>query len=424
MKEKLKKLLAQKEARKVDLGKRSETCEDLTELRSINTELQNLNAEIRDLEEMIAMPEATTAGTAGIDENGQALRTRMVNSEIPAMVVAGSVSQSPAATENRGESDPYATLEYRRAFMEYAQTGRITPELRADELTTTGDIAAMIPTTILDEVVTKLEAYGQIYQRVRKLAIKGGVKVPISAVKPVATWIGEDAVSDKQKLDVSQSVSFSYFGLECRIATSLLADTVSLNSFETLVTNLIAEAMIKAMEIGVVSGAGVESMLGVTVDTRVPAANTVTLSADEFTKWNAWKKKVFAKMPISYKAGAVFLMASGTYEGYIDGMVDTAGQPIGRTNYGITDGPQGRFGGKEVIEVEDDVIAPYDDAATGDVVAILMNMNNYAINSNLQMTLFRYFDHNTNEWIDKAVLIADGKLLDPNGVIIIKKGGS
>ena len=60
--------------------------------------------------------------------------------------------------------------------------------------------------------------------------------------------------------------------------------------------------------------------------------------------------------------------------------------------------------------------------STNDVVAIYMNLNNYAVNSNMQLTMFRYFDHDTNEWIDKAILIADGKLLDPAGVILIKKG--
>jgi len=127
-------------------------------------------------------------------------------------------------------------------------------------------------------------------------------------------------------------------------------------------------------------------------------------------------------MPLAYKAGAAFFMASGTFEGYIDGMVDANGQPVGRINYGITDGPQERFGGKEVIEVEDDIIAPYDTAAVTDVVAVYCNLKNYGFNSNMQMTMFRYFDHDTNEWIDKAILIADGKLIDPNGVVIVKKG--
>ena len=40
----------------------------------------------------------------------------------------------------------------------------------------------------------------------------------------------------------------------------------------------------------------------------------------------------------------------------------------------------------------------------------------------MQLTMFRYLDHDTNQWVDKALLIADGKILDPNGFVIVKKG--
>lgn len=418
-------LLQKKEARKAALVQKAGTCEDIAELRGINLEMDALNTEIQELRGILdSMPDDPGQNNPD-DPDG---RTAAVTGEIPGIVTAGRQMQSPVTTrsvtnspEDRTEN-PTATPEYRQAFMTYAQTGEMSQELRANAVTTSGDVAAMIPVTIVNEVIKKLEAYGQVYNRVRKLSIKGGVKVPISAVKPVATWIGESAVSDRQKLDTSTGVTFTYFGLECRIATSLLADTVSLTGFESLVVNLMVEAMIKAMEIAVVSGAGTNGPLGVTKDTRVPTGNVVTMAAADMGKWDAWKKKVFAKMPIRYKAGAVFITSSQTFEGYIDGMVDDNGQPIGRVNYGITDGPQGRFAGKEVIEVEDDVIAAYDDAAAGDVIAILMDLKNYAVNSNMQMTLYRYFDHETNQWVDKAILIADGKLLDPHGVIIIKKG--
>jgi len=246
--------------------------------------------------------------------------------------------------------------------------------------------------------------------------------VPILSLKPTATWIGEATPSDKKKVQSNTNVSFSYYGLECKVSTSLLADTVTLTGFESVITDLIVEAMVIAIDTAVINGNGTGKCLGITADTRVPAAQIVTVSAADFVDWSAWKKKVFAKMPLAYKAGASFFMASGTFEGYIDGMVDANGQPIGRVNYGITDGPQERFGGKEVIQVEDDIVANYDDAAAGDVVAIYCNLKNYAINSNMQMTMFRYFDHDTNEWVDKAILIMDGKLLDPNGVVIVKKG--
>lgn len=333
-----------------------------------------------------------------------------------------------SASNKKGKEtimDKFSSLEYRNAFREYCLSGKMSPEIKnADVTTTTGDVGAIIPSTILQEVIKKVQSYGQLFAGVRKFSIKGGVSVPILSLKPTATWIGETTPSDRQKVDLNQKISFSYYGLECKISTSLLADTVTLAMFESVLVDLIGEAITKALDVAIISGEGTASPLGITKDSRISSKQIVTLSDAEFADWSAWKKKVFAKMPLSYKGGASFIMASGTFEGYIDGMVDANGQPIGRVNYGITDGPQERFGGKPVIQVEDDIIPPYDDAATGDVVAIYCNLNNYGVNSNMQLQMYRYLDQDKNEWIDKAILIADGKLIDPNGVVIVKKGAS
>jgi HK97 family phage major capsid protein len=319
--------------------------------------------------------------------------------------------------------DKFNTIEYRKAFMNYCKTGVVTKELQnSDAYTSTTEAAAVIPTTILDEIIKTMTSYGQLFSRVRKINIKGGVNVPILSLKPSASWITQAAVSARQKVTASTSVSFSYFGLECRVAVSLLADITTLNSFETTIVQLITEAIVKALDIGIIKGAGTTEMTGITVDSRIPSANVITLSSANFSTWDGWKKNVFAKIPLAYRAGGSFIMAAGTFEGYIDGMVDANGQPVGRVNMGITNGPQERFSGREVILVEDDVITPYDSASTGDVVAVFCKLSDYAINTNMQMTMYRWFDQDTNQYVDKAILIADGKILDPNGVIIVKKG--
>ncbi|QUI24879.1 phage major capsid protein [Vallitalea pronyensis] len=319
--------------------------------------------------------------------------------------------------------DVYNSKEYRVAFMNYCKTGIMDDKFQnADTYTSTTDAGALVPTTIMEEIIKKMESYGHIFNRVRKSNIKGGVEVPILTLKPAANWIGESSTSDRQKVEANTKVSFSYHGLECKVAISLLADITTLSIFETTITQLIVEAMIKALDIAIIKGTGTGQPKGITVDTRIPAGNIITLSAADFVTWEGWKKKVFAKIPLAYRAGGSFIMAAGTFEGYIDGMVDANGQPIGRINYGISNGPQERFGGREVVLVEDDVITPYESAATNDIVTVFCKLSDYDINSNMQMTMYRWLDHDTNQWVDKAILIADGKILDPNGVIIVKKG--
>ena len=406
MKDFLEKLIADKKAEFKTAQERSDASNDLAEVRALGARLAKLKDEIAAAEEQLAkLDEPAAAG------NGEG-RTLNVLSTI----------------EQRGaEKKPVemrATDEYREAFMDFVCRGVAIPaEMRVDATTTTTDASAAIPVTLLDEITQKLDEYGEIFARVRKMNVQGGVKIPILSLKPTASWIAEGTDSNTQKIQANTAVSFSYYGLECKIAQTLLASVVTIDAFENLFSDLAVRAIAKALDIAIVKGAGTSSPTGITVDSRVPTGNAVTLVPADFTTWSGWKKKVFAKMKKAYRKG-VFLMAQGTFDGYIDGMVDTTGQPIGRVNYGIAGEETYRFGGKEVLTVEDDVIADYDAASTGDVVAVFVNLDDYVINSNLEMQIVKWTDHDTNTVKNKAILICDGKLVDPNGVIIIKKGAA
>jgi HK97 family phage major capsid protein len=399
-------LIARKEQRAKALRETIAKSTDVNEARSAMTELEGVNAELAEARAQLQTIEDAEARARG-------------NGSFNPVATYGAQNNNGAGTDEQRNADPYDTPEYRTAFMNFACRGTVIPtELRATTATT--DLTAVIPTSTVNEILQKLESYGSIYAKVRKLNIQGGVKIPVLSTKPVATWIGEKAPSEAQALKDAEPISFSYFGLECKIAQTLLASVVTLDAFQKLFVPLAVEAIAKAMDIAIVNGAGTASPLGITKDTRVPAENVITLSAEEIASWAEWKKKVFGKMKKAYRTGE-FIMAQSTFDGYIDGMVDKNGQPIGRVNYGIDGGETYRFGGKTVETVEDDVIAPYDTAASGDVIAVFVKLSDYIVNSNMQMNTVKWTDHDTNEEKTKVQLIADGKLGDTNGVLIIKK---
>ena len=409
MKEKLNNLLTSKKEQRDNLNKTMIESDSKEERAAIGETLSKMSEEIRNVEEMLADLDKPAEQTASEDSRAAA-------------VVAGMTMRNGEQKQEKRAADPYDTEEYRTAFMEYVCRGKAIPaELRDNAVTTTGDASAVIPTSSLKEIIKEVKSYGNLYAAVRKLNVQGGVQIPVLSLKPTASWIGETAVSDTQKLTANTSISFNYYGLECRIAQTLLASVVTLDMFQQLFVPLATEAMAKALDIAIMNGTGSGQFTGVTVDTRVPAANKVTLTADEFKNWSDWKKKVFGKMPKAYRNG-VFYMAQGTFDGYIDGMVDSVGQPIGRVNYGIDGGENYRFGGKAVETVENDVIKAYDDAATGDVVAVFFNPKDYGVNSNMEMQVHKWIDRDTNTVKNQVIMICDGKLIDPNGVIIVKKG--
>lgn len=337
---------------------------------------------------------------------------------VPAAVqTLGAAGGEPAAPVSN--QDPYATNEYMVAFKNFVCNRTPMPEQfrNAASSTTSEDAGAAIPTTMMQEIIRGLEERGLIFQSLRHLNVTAGVEIPISDLKPVATWVG-DGASEDQKLSATESVSFKYYGLECKISQSILTSIVTVAAFQKLFVELAVEAVFAAVEVGVFNGTGNKQMLGIFKDPRVK--NIVEMTPEEFASWAAWKKKVFAKIKKRYGRGK-FYMAEGTFQGYIDGMVDEVGQPVGRTNYGIDSEPTYGFGGKRVETTEDDVIAPYDTAAEGDYVAAYANLKDYVFNSNMQMTVVHWTDHDNNKKKTKVMLICDGKIADPNGVVLIKK---
>lgn len=117
-------------------------------------------------------------------------------------------------------------------------------------------------------------------------------------------------------------------------------------------------------------------------------------------------------------------MAQSTFDEKIDGMEDKNGQPVGRTNYGVDGEETYRFLGKDVETVEEELLPYYEDANVGDVFAIFGDLKDYVVNSNLEMQVVKWIDHDTNEVKNKVIMIVDGKVADANGFILIKKGKS
>ena len=437
-KEMLEKRKKKLENRREELMKRSEASNDVEEVRSIHEKLETLREDLQDVEEELAAmeedeKEATDPDTedGGQEGEGQEGRSRMPISgsvETRGANIVGSYHQNTQGFSYGRNVDPSDTEEYRTAFMEYACRGTQIPKelaaaVRRDEtnaVTTTGDAGAVIPSTIMQEIIQEMDTYGNVYAAVRKLNVQGGVAIPILSLKPEAKWIGETESSKSQKLDANQKITFSYFGVECKIAQTLLANVVTLDAFQKLFVPLAAEAIVKALEICIFNGDGTVQPLGILKDSRVPKINVITMSPEEMT-WAGWHNKVKKKMKKAYRNGT-FFMNQSTFDDKIDGMEDKNGQPVGRTNYGINGEETYRFMGKTVETVEDGCLPDFEDAEVGETFAIFMNPKNYIVNSNMEMKTVQWVDNESNEIKNKCIMICDGKLADANGVLIIKKG--
>lgn len=417
MTEWLKKLISTKQARADELRKLIKEATTADEVRRLGEELNVVEQEVRDAQKQLQDYEARNVQTGtGFDPAAATGLSRVDGTQMN--------------QQRKDEKDCYATMEYRMAFKKYVQTGTPIPaELRAggDSGTTiAADIGMIVPTTIMNEFIKDVsKVYGQVYAKVRKLNVKGGVEFPISKLSANFKWITETAPSGKQKAgDIKEKVSFSYHIGEIRVAETLLAQVVSLDLFESEITRIMVEAYVKAMDTAIISGTGSGQPLGITKDPRVTGntGNIIEFEADEIGDWTAWRKKLFAKVPLSKRGSGEFLFPASTVESNLLTMKDANGRPLFReATEGRVGNTAGTFFGREVTLVEPDIVKDYDTAATGDIIGIFWVPTDYAINTNLQFGMKRYFDEDTNEWINKGLTIVDGKILDVSGCYLLKK---
>lgn len=363
-------------------------------------------------------------------ETRSAAATAVANGAGTVISGAQAVSRNSGLKVVRSE-DPFDTEDYNRAFMNYVcrnepiPSGLVQPGVhpeyvREDAWTGTSDVPNFIPTTLMNQILEKAQGYGDLYPLLTKTNVRGGIDYNVWDFLPEAKWVTEDTPSDAQKMKDATRISFKYYMLEVKLAQSILTSVTTLDSFQAKFPEVAMESIVRALEQGYIRGDGSGKMTGLLHDTTIPAENKISLKEEDIKTWSGWTSKVKAKMKKSYRDG-IFIMAQGTFDTYIDGMVDTNGQPVGRVNYGINGEEQYRFMGKRVMIVEDDIFPSFADAEDSNAFAVFTKPSDYAINSQLGMRVTKWVDEDTNLIKNKVLTIVDGKLLRPWGTLILNK---
>lgn len=422
----LEKLIAKKEKEAEAIRAKIKASESAQEVRELGDTLQSVLDELQDAKDKLAeMDDSDDSGDSNSDP-AQASNTDDSASNRSNFDPAQARSVNRFDMNQHGEKrtgNALDSMEYRQAFMNYVQTGEWNYQKRADETLITSDVGKIIPNTIMNEFIKELKVYGNLYNRVRKLNVKGGVEFPIEELVPTVTWITETTVSETQAVpEIKTSVSFGYHIVEARLAQSLLSQVVSLPYLETEMARLLAEAFVKEFDRIIISGTGSGQPLGILNDTRVKTTNKISLSAADMADWTKWRTKFFAKIPLAYRGEGVMIMTAATWETYIMTLKDANDRPLYQETYDPVSGNLTcRFAGREVILVEPDILKDYDTATPGEAWAIYLKPTDYAINTNMQIGFKRWFDDDKNKYFNKGLCIMDGKLLDVNSVYIFNK---
>lgn len=434
MKEFLKKKLARLEAKRAKLDERCKASQDAAEIRSLTDDLADINDEIEEIRAEISAL-----------ESAEQRQTPPDNADLHNAGIVGSFTQPAAQSSQRSDENILESKEYRTAFMRYFQRGieipaelrakvadymaQLPAEARANDAISTANNGAVIPLTIMREVINTIRVrYGNLYNKVRKTAVPGGVEYPIGDLQADFDWITESTVSVEKGIGGTATVSFKYHTLELRIAQTFLSALLSIEAFESRITEVIAIAYLKAMDTAIVKGSGVGQPLGILNDSRITGAagHTISMTEAQISDWTQWRKRFFANLPLGYRYGE-FIFSSATVDAYLETMADGNNNPIFRqaTGLEVNDGdsrdPNGRFFGRSVSLVEPNILPDFATASSNDVIGIFWQPDEYAVNENFGFMMRRYFDERSNKWINKALAVVDGKVLKPAGIYLITK---
>lgn len=390
----LKKTIQDKRNKVAALQQRSDASNDLAEVRSIGETLAALRDEINDAEKQLkdledggdddGDGEGSGDGAAAGDGDAQAAGA-VVNGDTRAVNPLGSFKQG-------GDDQDMA---YRTAFMNFVCRGTAIPaEFRANESTTSAD-AAVIPTTLVNQIVEKMDNVGMVLPLINKTSYRGGVAIPVSSVKPVASWVAEGATSDKQKKAVG-NVTFAYYKLRCEVSFSLEIGALGISAFEAKFSDNVAKAMIYAIENAVINGTGTGQPTGILTAGAKEGATVAGTMTDALSF--AALAKAEGLVPAEYETGEKWCMNKKTFARFL-GLVDSQGQPIARVNYGLGAAPERTILGRDVI------ITPY----TADNSVFLFDFSDYTLNTAYDMGIQKRQDWDTEDNQIKAVMNVDGK---------------
>lgn len=410
MKDKLMKLIAQKEARRAELLKKSNASESVEELRSINAELDGLNAEIAEMRDMVA--EMETRGTKGGFNPLSVMGARGAN------VVDGT-----------------ATLEQRKAFKDYIANGD-KAQYRAAAGNSTGadNVGTVIPENLVNQIIEKLESLGTIYNLVTKTAYPVGQTIPKEATKPVATWVGRNTSTPSSstsgegngssvgKTVLDTAIVFAHFKLRCEVAMTEEVAQMSLSAFEALFVKNVSLAMLRAIEFAIVDGDGYGMPTGILANTPVTGQAIQVAAADKLSYDLICSAE--AAIPVEYEAGAKWCMSKKTFMSFV-GLTDSNGQPIARVNYGITGKPERYLLGREVVIYSPQSgshLGNYADTVSANTLfAFIFNFEDYTLNNNYDLGIQHKIDWDNEDHRTKAVAAYDGKVIDKGSLVTLTK---
>lgn len=285
------------------------------DVKSLNIELSGMKEAKANIEESV-----------GLLNDSKSILTKIIAS--------ADSDETPATKIN--EENVTSTAEYRSAFYKSLQgkplsivedramkMARSQFEKRSNEFNTSTNSAAVLPTSTLDEIVSKARKQGGIMAECRAFAVPSKIAIPVATPADKAAWHVEGAAVDTEKVNPS-TVVFDGNEIIKIFSMSVKTQSMSISAFESYLTTELENCVMETIADALVNGTG--SGQGTGLLTAFDSDNTVT-SATSSIKYQDVTKAI-GKLKRGYVNGAKFAMNNRTLWEIFYSMVDSAQRPI------------------------------------------------------------------------------------------------
>lgn len=236
------------------------------------------------------------------------------------------------------EGDVYASAEYRSAFyktllgqklnaFETAAFNRAMSEQRADAYSTTSEVAAVIPTQTLNEVISKARTMGGLMSVCRGFNIPAKIRIPVGTPTAKASWNTEGASVESTEPNVAY-VDFGAYEIIKVFSISAAVKRMSIAAFEAYLAEELAACVMACLADSLVNGTGTSEGTGVLNGvTWADGTNSFTFNKTAGLTYND-VVKVVGKLKRGYSNGAKWAMNNATLYNLFYGLVDSNKRPI------------------------------------------------------------------------------------------------
>lgn len=200
---------------------------------------------------------------------------------------------------------------------------------RSNEFNSSSNSAAVLPTTMLNEVIEKARTRGGLINVARSFSMPTGIAIPVAAPGNRASWHIEGAPVDTTKV-APVSVTFDANEIMAIRSLSAKVDRMSIPAFESYLVNDLAQCVMDTVAYSLVNGTGADDGEGMGVIpgiTWTDGTNQVTVDADGRLAYEDILAAI-AMLKADYCAGASFAMSHKTLYSSVYGLTDEVARPL------------------------------------------------------------------------------------------------